>query len=360
MVIMLSTGVALNAVLAPRSVGQVRGIVQTTMGASLADVSVELWDSSSVIARQRTKADGSFSFAGVKTPQNLSVSARRLGYRPRVISTTGTDGLMRVQLEAVPPDLPAVLVADKRDRCTDPREDTVATKAIRRLALRYLPWPTGRGVTARTFVSRGVVPGTELDSALSTPVLSHAGYLSWSDYGYARALSKPQREGYAVRVDMHDGQFSTVTPTFFAWHYAELFTGAFEHFTTPFFVTHHVFDTVRDLGGELTVAFCPRDTKKPTIEGILTIGSDGALRAAQWSYRTDRPNEGAEGTIEYRDMVGAGGIRIAPIAAAFWRKTPPTSHWYFEHWRYTAWAIGIDGQLPDVPPEPREAQNGSH
>ncbi len=339
-VALVAMGVAL-ATTGSRLDAQITGRVQDMQGRNLDQVVVEAWGPDTRLSVTSTTADGLFEFPEAVTSELRSLYAHRLGYRASRVSVSEGVTHYVIRMAADPFEIEGLVVSVEPDRCEggEDREARDLWSAVRR---RYDPGIDSLG--AATYLGTGIraVPLSEVGPV---PVASGgSGQRGSAPLFRASWRRRVERSGYARQLSAPspDGMYE-------AWGYAPLEAEFSTHFVDEVFGKLHRFRFADSAEEGWSLRFCPRDDDRPGIDGYLKISPDSFLVVAEWSFRTDEPDEDAGGRAVFTPTEG-GGSRpfLLPTEGLFWRKVAPDR--YLQRYeRFEGWMFAPGDSVPFLP-----------
>lgn len=342
---------ACAGILAPsEGVSQLTGTVSDMSGTPLEGVTVEAWGEAQRLATRITDGSGAFRFPPGIAARTTALYAHRLGYRGvRLELEPGAPDPVEIRLdpEAIP--LPAVDVVATREFC--PREDEPAARALWNAArARYLQGLDSMGVATYLAASREVVSRDRLmGTAPQGAALDQRGSSFLLRVSWRRRI---EREGYAypVRRPTSEGALDS-------WVYAPLEADLAPHFADPLFGRLHTLSVFAGDGSGWRIAFCPRDPRRPSIQGTLHLAQDTSLVSADWLFRTPEPSEEAGGQAFFAPVGPRVARFLLPSEGISWRKSPDGG-FARSHERFEGWIVAPGDSVPFLPSR-REATSRS-
>lgn len=336
----LAFALAATALGAVPARSQLSGVVRDLEGAPLQGVTVEAWSPERRLAVRVTDAGGFFRFPPETASATTALYAHRLGYRgTRLEVVAGAEVEIRLQPQAIP--LPSLNVVADRELC--PRNDEPAARVLWDAARRrYAGGLDTMGVATYLASSRAVVSPEAL--AWTPPqgeALEQRGSSFLLRVSWRRRI---EREGYAYPV-----RRPTAEGSLDSWVYAPLEADLAPHFADPLFGRlHTLFVAAEDPDG-WELGFCPRDPRRPSIQGSLLLSGDTALVSARWSFRTPEPREGAGGQAVFPRLGRTSGGYLLPSEGVFWRRTVLDDGVQRTHERYEGWIVAPGDSVPFLP-----------
>ncbi len=320
---------------------QITGRVQDMQGRNLDQVVVEAWGADTRISVTSTTSDGLFAFPESIASELRSLYAHRLGYRASRVNVT--DGVTHyvIRMAADPFEIEGLVVTVEADRCQG-GEESAARDLWSSVRQRYDSGIDSLG--AATYLGTGIraVPLSEIGPVSvasggsgqrgSAPLFRASWRRRVERTGYARPLSAPSPDG------MYE-----------AWGYAPLEAEFATHFVDEVFGKLHRFNFADSPEEGWSLRFCPRDDDRPSIDGYLRISPDSFLVVAEWSFRTDEPDESAGGRAVFAPGEGGGSkVFLLPSEGLFWRRVAPDR--YLQRYeRFEGWMFAPGDSVPFLP-----------
>lgn len=320
---------------------QVSGTVTDDRGAPVEGATVEAWGESLRLASRITDGSGAFHFPPGIASRTTALYAHRLGYRAERVELegTGAEGLViRLTAEAIP--LPAVDVVAPRELC--PRDDDPSARSLWNAArARYADGLDSMGVATYLSATRDVVPRERLaDSPARGAALDQRGSSFLLRVSWKRRI---EREGYAYPV-----RRPTAEGAMDSWVYAPLEADLSPHFADPLFGRLHTLSILAEDDGGWRIAFCPRDPRRPSIQGTLHLSQDTTLVSADWAFRTAEPSEEAGGQAVFTGPASTPGRYLLPLEGLTWRKSA-NGGFVRQHERFEGWIVAPGDSVPFLP-----------
>lgn len=318
-------------VLAPSASAQLRGMVVDSAGKPVPGVTVEAWSPYRQIGARASDQAGSFRFPAEETRGLGGIFARRAGWTTAYQGVPWGDTLVMVRMEPAPSVLPGLTVRAAPVPC--PRRDAPRARELwTALHNRY------RGGTDTTTVimhfDRAVSVGPRDSTAVADP--------DRAAWGWIRSGPRDRRvNGYFIRAGGYALSISESHHEAYAgWKYPPLQSQYAMHFVENYFGEQHVFSFAAGAGGTSVLRFCPRERSKrrPQIEGSLTLGADGTLLRAAWSYLTPDPRQDAGAEVEFTAADGVAPLLLLPVTSTYWRRTVG-GKFYRQRETYTGWRV---------------------
>ena len=281
---------------------------------------VEMWSADGRIEGQLTDSSGTFAFDESVSENATSLLVRRVGFRAKQIWFYGA-GEFLITLAPFVTYLETISVTGDEATCPN-RNDGRARRVWEAIRNRYeddFPVGTYRYAKAYTFIGRVSVGQLGyLDTLRLTP-----GFFGSSRERVQTRTQQIAEEGYAVPST--NGRRDWFDP----WEYVDLDGILAPHFVDPLFGDLHKFTFDPDREG--IIFFCPKNRRRPSIEGELEFNTDSLLVRATWRFRTREPIEEAGGEVFFaRPSDTTSLIRPVPVVGFYWRKL---LRGYFQAWR---------------------------
>ncbi|MEZ4422499.1 MAG: carboxypeptidase-like regulatory domain-containing protein [Gemmatimonadota bacterium] len=320
---------------------QIRGRVVDDAGAPLADVLVEAWSASDRLATTRSDGEGRFAFTRPIAERARSLYLYRLGYqamRPEVESGL-TERTYRMRADPVVLDGIVVGVEEPVCRVEEDHE----ARAL---------WEAATDRYDRGIADLGIA--TYLASAIAAVPISELGPLDVEHPGTQQRGSAPLfRASWARRVERtgYARRLSAASPDgmYVAWGYPPLEADFATHFVDPVFGKLHRFSVEEQTADGWLLRFCPKDEDRPSIRGLLKVSAaDTTLTWAEWTFRTEPPEEGAGGRVVFANAGPEARPWPLPAEGMFWRRLEGST--YKERYqRYEGWLVSPGDSVPFLP-----------
>lgn len=302
---------------------QVRGRVVDATANPLPGALVELWSSTTRLAGLLTDQRGEFHFTEeVARPATL-ITVRRVGYQPARLSQL-SNAEVTITLVPFARILPTLTVTAT---LTCPNiEDRTARGVWEAMRHRYQPFRPDAGASTpiRSIVAR--VSSRTL-GAIDTTQATDGAVAAGRDY-FTGHTQRVAERGYAipyqgVRRQRIDHWEYPLLESFFAGHFMDSLFGTLHHFSV-------------ESRSPLVLRFCPRNSKRPTIQGRLEFDADTSLARATWVFTTPEPQEEAGGEVVFaKPASDAKAGVLLPLFGLFWRKV---IYDYYQEWmEFRAW-----------------------
>lgn len=324
---------------------QVAGTVQAS-AAPLPGVVVSLWSASRELARDTTDASGRFAFSTEVARSASGLALRRLGYVARTLSVRPGDDGLRLTMTQVAQPLPTSVVAATKGRSCSRKDDPKARALWDSVRATYATAP--RGMAAQATLAEWTRQDVSAAEVGERAGRSH-GDGAW---GVSRMMMNEQwaslaREGYAWRRDLPKPGQELIYPEYLHWWYAPLHRELVEHFVEDGFVRAHAFTMTSPSSGARTLAFCPRDGKRPGLEGTAELDDANAIARLAWHWRTPKPDEDAGAELLLIPPGRVQARRLVPASSVYWRRLGGKHGRYFQDVMITsAWFYSSNDNEP--------------
>lgn len=340
---------------------QLRGTVLSTAGEPLPDVRVELWSSQARLAETRTDASGSFVVA-YQPGTEVRMVLTRIGYEPLVTRIGDASRPLDLRMIPSPVPLPELVVHSARRLCPN-QEDERARTLWNAARSRYNPSTESRGAAFWALAGRETVPSDRVGDVdeerlrLASTVIRATrrfGLLVPVGLYYGRGDADVARSGYGVRI--RPGDAGPTSGDFFHWVYPALGWEHAYHFASDLFGELHTLSLVGQAGDTYTVAFCPRERGRPSIEGTLSVSGDSTFASASWSFRTPAPDEKAGGEVVFAPWTPGHGEppHLLPARTVFWRREGGRRTYHQHSAVFVCWIVSSTPPPPILPTDPPE------
>lgn len=318
---------------------QVRGVVSSPAGAPLPEVTVELWGPNARLASTLTDSLGRFVLPARDSQPLSGLVARRIGYTPLSVPLPSDRSDIRLTMEAVAATLPVVVTTAVTKLC--PNQDQPAARALwHTVRRRYLLPPYRYGMAWNGLTDSADVRASEIGS------MNEFGRRRMStSIGAAQRLADSARiadEGYAIAYYTKASRASGSSRPARHWHYARLDSYMAQHFLDASFgEAHSLSFGPGDGGAALTIAYCTRSRKQPSISGTLRVGPDRSLAAATWMFRTPSPDDAAGGEVVFAPPRRDTAVSLLlPAQSTVWRHAPGDGPLYSQRvTEFSGWAL---------------------
>jgi hypothetical protein len=315
--------VAMSSLLVPTlAVGQLSGRVNDAAGQPVVGVLVEIWGPTQRLASRMTDEDGEFEFAAGETEGATTLFARRIGFLPHRLNLRNRGRSIQLELVPLPIRLdPVRVVGGALCPNTDDSEARARWEAIRDS---YTP-PSDHAIWAEALHVGERVPEYRL-GYLDTTRLED--FFIMGDL-YGSQTHRIVDSGYAVPFS------GLMDPRYDLLEYPRLESLMAGHFIDTVFGQLHSLSFVP--GSRSTeIVFCPRDSTRPHIEGLLELDASGNLATARWEFVAPGLSETAGGQVWYVVSDDSGETRpLLPMSGLYWRKL--LSGFYQEWTEFREW-----------------------
>ncbi len=333
---------------------QLQGVVTDTGGAGIAGATVELWNSSGVVAARLTHRDGTFRFTVAEGAGARRVSARRLGYGSAMAELPSDSGPVTLRLPTEAIALEGVVATSApivRHRCPQ-RDDPLARALWEEAAASYSAPDLSHGfATATRSVARSV---PESEKAHFTEAGMRPRWLNWSPGSWDRfGLISHAFDGsadevaYAVPLPWDRPGYQVLDEEFFAWHYPKFHEFHASHFFSPGFGDRHTFALLDHAPPDAVIGFCPRSSAGPRVTGRLRLLGARA-RSAYWEFHTPRPGElaGGEAVFVLDSLESPQFRHLLPVQSTYWRRIAGSRRFYQRSTLFLGWEIIAPQSVP--------------
>lgn len=311
---------------------QISGVVRTSDGAAVV-TEVELWAPTQRVARKLVDRDGAFSFAREEVASATAIVFSQLGYNRVLKPLHSSDTVFNITLQVRPAEIEPVTVTAAR-LCPN-RSDHRAEAVLQKLRASYRPIPSGSFIeTAFTSLS-DIVGADQLGSTPQRP-------LQYEIRGQARSVGSPldiTRDGYARPAGTR-----LVAAEHDSWEYAYLGSLEADHFISELFASAHtlsVSDSRPD--GSFDIVFCPKQRKKPDIQGTLSLTADTLLYEARWRFLVPKHEELANGSALFAPPRKGSVSYLLPLSSTFARQHRIPGQYFQKFEQYGIWEVIQNG-----------------
>ncbi len=302
-------------------------VVAESTQAPLPGASIELWSASGLVARAASDANGAFVLSGPARAGTMRLLVRRVGFAPATVDSVADGSSRIVALRALAVSLPEVVVTT----CPGP-DDTVSRQLWLAMTLRYRLAPDTPMIYAGLGYQRG--------ETVTADSVGFSAHEEWSGKGGLISLGGSRawrrqisRFGYAVPR----GPGTYMGSDEGAVEYIPLDAHAAEHFVDSLFGALHVFLTAHFEDDLVVIPFCARTTRRPDIEGELSLVPGGGLVGAWWRFVVRKDEEQAGGQVFFAPPADSGPGFAIPIRGVFWRRRPGSSRYWQRLRVYEGW-----------------------
>jgi hypothetical protein len=317
--------VVTTAVVVSPLAAQVRGHVIDPAAAPLAGALVEIWSPTTRLAARVSDAEGAFLFGEGVARTAVLITVRRIGYQPARVPVT-PNAVATIKLVPFPQSLATVTVTATR-LCPNV-EDTAAHAVWEAMRHRYQLFRPELHVWSPTRMIFARVQPPDLGAIDTTQAVE--GEVAAGGNYFDAASRQVVATGYATAYQgLRQQRFEN-------WEYPRLESFFAGHFMDSLFGEQHQFSVASR--APLVLVFCPRSTKRPSIQGRLEIEADTSLGKATWVFQTPEPREEAGGEVIFgRPATDAVRPILLPLIGLYWRKLifDYYQEWMqFEGWRF--------------------------
>ena len=311
---------------------QITGTVRTS-DAKPVVAEVELWAPTQRVARQLVDSDGSFSFTAEEATPATAIVFSQLGYQRMLRPLEHFPGPLQIILEPLPVQMDTITAVAAR--VCPSRADPRAQSVLRGLRNSY------KSIAPSDFVE------TAFTVASATVGVEDVGRFDerGPHYGIKGSLrsARPNldivRDGYArpAGTRLSSGAEDS-------WEYAAVGSLEADHFLTDHFANSHTLSLgeTRSDGG-FDIVFCPKQRKKPDIEGTLSLTQDTLLYEAHWRFRVPKNDELASGSALFAPPRKGSMTYLFPLSSTFVRQHRMPGQYFQQLERYGIWAVSGRG-----------------
>ena len=333
---------AAQCLFASSSLAQIRGVVTRAGGLPLGSASVEVWSVDRRFGAMLTDDSGAFSFTSAISFNAAMLRVSALGFEVREVAVQGGLGTYDIELTEAPLAVEGLVVTMEEATCEMGREDARGRELWQYARFRYDGLMDTLGVATYLAEADTIVPLSEL-GALKLPALnlSQRGSSSLLRFNWTRRID---RDGYAFAVRRMDG-----AAPYDSWVYPPLEADFAPHFADEVFGERHRF-VIDDEGPDgWMLAYCPKDTGKPSIKGTITIARDTTFAAVDWLFQTPDPVEHAGGRAFFTPILSRAVLsHLLPSEAVVWREIP-AGDYLQSYQRYEGWRVAPGDSVPLLP-----------
>jgi hypothetical protein len=327
---------------ATSALAQISGVVTRAGGQPVESASVEAWSVDRRVAATLTDEVGAFSFTAAMSANTVMLRVSALGFDVTELTIQGTLGTYEIQLADAPLAVEGLVVTMEEATCEMGREDQRGRVLWQYARFRYDGLMDTLGVATYLAEADTIVPLSEL-GALQLPALnlSQRGSSSLLRFNWTRRIN---RDGYAVSIRRMDA-----TGPYDSWVYPPLEADFAPHFADEVFGERHRF-VIDDEGPDgWLLAYCPKDTGKPSIKGTITLARDTTFAAIDWLFQTPEPVEHAGGRAFFRPILSRAVLsHLLPAEAVVWRAVP-AGDYLQSYQRYEDWRVVPGDSVPQLP-----------
>ena len=321
---------------------QIGGVVTRAGGISVEGVAVEVWNVERRAGAMLTDDSGEFSFPSAITFNAVMLRVSALGFDVREVAVEGGLGTYEIELTEAPLAVEGLVVTMEEATCEMGREDARGRALWAYARSRYDGLMDTLGVATYLAEAETVVPLSEL-GALQLPELnlSQRGSSSLLRFNWTRRID---RDGYAFSIR----RIEAGAP-YDSWVYPPLEADFAPHFVDEVFGERHRF-VIDDEGRDgWLLAYCPKDTGKPSIKGTITLARDTTFAAVDWLFQTPEPVEHAGGRAFFTPILSRSVLsHLLPAEAVIWRAVP-AGDYLQSYQRYEEWRVAPGDSVPLLP-----------
>jgi len=327
---------------ASSALAQIRGVVTRAGGLPVASASVEVWTVDRRAGATLTDDSGEFSFPSAITFNAVMLRVSALGFDVMEVTVEGGLGTYEIGLVEAPLAVEGLVVTMEEATCETGREDARGRALWQYARFRYDGLMDTLGVATYLAEADTIVPLTEL-GALKLPSLnlSQRGSSSLLRFNWTRRID---RDGYAFSIRRMDG-----AAPYDSWVYPPLEADFAPHFADDVFGERHRFVIDDESPDGWLLAYCPKDTDKPSIKGTITIARDTTFAAVDWLFQTPEPVEHAGGRAFFTPILSRAVLsHLLPAEAVVWREIPAGGYLQ-SYQRYEDWRVAPGDSVPLLP-----------
>ncbi len=334
--------VAAQCLIVGSAAGQLDGVVTRPGGSPLEGVSVEAWSVDRRVGATLTDALGTFTFSEAIASSTVLLRLGALGFEVEEVAVR--DGVItyEIELTEAPLAVEGLVVTMEEATCEMGREDAEGRRLWQLARIRYDGLMDTLGIATYLAEADTIVPLSQLGS-LQLPVLnlSQRGSSSLLRFNWTRRID---REGYAFAIRRTDGG-----RPYDSWVYPPLEADFAPHFVDEVFGERHRF-VIEDEGPDgWLLAYCPKDTGKPSIKGTITLARDTTFAAVDWLFQTPEPMEHAGGRAYFKPILSNFLLsHLLPSEAVIWRAIP-AGDYLQSYQRYEDWRVAPGDSVPLLP-----------
>jgi hypothetical protein len=333
---------AAQCFLAGSATAQISGVVTRAGGSPLEGVSVEAWSESARLAATLTDALGTFSFTAGEAPNAVMLRAGALGFEPAEVAVLGGTFTYAIELIEAPLTVEGLVVTMEEATCEQGRDDDLARELWQYARFRYDGLMDTLGIATYLAEADTIVPLSQL-GALQLPSLnlSQRGSSSLLRFNWTRRIDQ---DGYAFSVRRMDG-----AAPYDSWVYPPLEADFAPHFVDDDFGDRHRFVVEDESADGWLLAYCPRRTNKPSIQGTITLARDTTFVSVDWLFQTPEPLEHAGGRAFFTPILSRSVLsHFLPSEAVVWRAIP-AGDYLQSYQRYEDWRVAPGDSVPLLP-----------
>lgn len=310
------SGLAATSLVAQSLSGRVLGPTGPLM-----DALVIMHDTTGERARTQTTASGSFAFPLEPSEAPVFLLVRAIGFAPQSFRLPQyQEHPVTVTMVPYALPLPELAVRAVKTRC--PNRPSLAAGQL---------WESARTKYALPGPSQGIqFFGRRSEETLSQEQVGRfdESRLQPGQMGRAGTIRAPAADAidhsiYARRLDGPVDVLLSVAKgddIYAQWWYPALESWQVDHWLQPSFRDNHILSLESAADGQLDIVFCPKDRKKPSVAGVLTLAKDSTLASAVWAFTTGKPDENAGGRVDFLPVTSGRLALLQPSVGVFWRQ----------------------------------------
>ena len=321
---------------------QIDGLITRAGGVPLEGVSVEAWSVDRRVGATMTDAQGVFSFTETIALSTVRLRFGALGFEVGELAVRGGVRTYDIELTEAPLAVEGLVVTMEEATCEMGREDARGRQLWQYARIRYDGLMDTLGIATYLAEADTIVPLAELGSLKLPPLnLSQRGSSSLLRFNWTRRID---RDGYAFAIRRMDG-----AAPYDSWVYPPLEADFAPHFVDDVFGERHRF-VIEDEGPDgWQLAYCPKDTGKPSIKGTITLARDTTFAAVDWLFETPEPMEHAGGRAYFTPILSRAVLsHLLPSEAVVWRAVP-AGDYLQSYQRYEDWRVAPGDSVPLLP-----------
>ena len=333
---------AAQCFIAGSAAAQISGLVTRAGGLPLEGVSIEAWSVDRRVGATITDAQGVYSFSETIALTTVMLRFGALGFEVAEVAIRSGVPTYDILLTEAPLAVEGLVVTMEEATCEEGREDPRGRALWQYARFRYDGLMDTLGIATYLAEADTIVPLSELGSLkLPTLNLSQRGSSSLLRFNWTRRIDK---DGYAFAIRRMDGG-----APYDSWVYPPLEADFAPHFVDDVFGERHRF-VIDDEGPDgWLLAYCPKDTGKPSIKGTITIARDTTFAAVDWLFQTPEPMEHAGGRAYFTPILSRSVLsHLLPAEAVIWRAVP-AGDYLQSYQRYEDWRVAPGDSVPLLP-----------
>ena len=333
---------AVQCFIAGSAAAQLDGVVTRAGGLPLEGVSVEAWSADRRVGATLTDALGTFSFSAAIDSSTVLLRLSALGFEVEEVPIRQDVTSYEIELTEEPLAIEGLVVTMEEATCEEGREDDQARRLWQLARMRYDGLMDTLGVATYLAEADTIVPLSQL-GALQLPVLnlSQRGSSSLLRFTWTRRID---RDGYAFAIRRLDG-----AKPYDSWVYPPLEADFAPHFADDVFGERHRFVVENEGPDGWLLAYCPKNTGKPSIKGTITLARDTTFAAVDWLFETPEPMEHAGGRAFFKPILSNVVLsHLLPSEAMVWRAVP-AGDYVQSYQRYEDWRVAPGDSVPLLP-----------